>query len=68
MKFRATTSLNSRLQEMDLIITMTVIYILIICEGVVSEIYYLCPFDRTYVLFEHEYVMLSDFVVSMFGP
>ena len=53
MKLRATTLLNSRLQEMDLIITMTVIYILIICEGVVSEIYYLCPFDRTYVLFEH---------------
>ncbi|RMX37679.1 hypothetical protein pdam_00004300 [Pocillopora damicornis] len=33
MKFRATTSLNSRLQEMDQIVTMTVTYILIICEG-----------------------------------
>ena len=49
MKLRATTLLNSRLQEIDLIVTMTVIYILIICEGVVSEIYYLCPFDRNYV-------------------
>ena len=65
MKFRATTSLNSRLQEMDLIVTMTVIYILIICEGMVSKICYFCPFERTYVWFEHDSVMLSDFVVSM---
>ena len=49
MKFRATTSLNLRLQEMDLIVTMTVISILIICEGMVSEICYFCPFDRAYV-------------------
>ena len=62
MKFRATTSLNSRLQEMDLIVAMTLISILIICEGMVSEICYFCPFDRAYVWSEH------DFVVSiMFG-
>ena len=43
MKLRATTLLNSRLQEMDQIITMTVIYILIICEGVAPYMRYFCP-------------------------
>ena len=68
MKFRATTSLNLRLQGMDLIVTMTVIYILIICEGMVSKICYFYRFERTYVWFEYDSAMLSDFVVSMFGP
>ena len=68
MKFRATTSLNLRLQGMDLIVTMTVIYILIICEGMLSKICYFCRFERTYVWFEYDSAMLSDFVVSMFGP
>ena len=49
MKFRATTSLNRRLQELDLIVTMTVIYILIICEGVAPYMRYFCPFERRYV-------------------
>ena len=48
---------------MDLIVIMTIIYILIIFEGMVSKICYFCPFDRNNVWFEHEYV-ISDFVVS----
>ena len=68
MKFRATTSLYSRLQEMDLIVTMAVIYILIICEGVAPYMRYFCPFERRYVWFDYDHVILSDFVVSMFGP
>ena len=56
MKFRATTSLNLRLQEIDLIEIMTLIYILIICEGVAPYMSYFCPLNE--VMFDSRMNML----------
>ena len=65
MKFRATTSLNSRLQEIDLIVIMTLIYILIICEGVAPYMSYFCPLNE--VMFDSRMMMMICYVIEFCG-